>query len=100
MHYQRIVPFFQLTTSASLIVVGGTHTAIRGLPSSQPEALKGPLAKFNWIGHAIPSERKELPTEGSFQFRVSFEIAERIAGLYHHPGGVECLPQCFDPFGS
>jgi hypothetical protein len=68
MHYQRIVPFFQLTTSASLIVVGGTHTAFRGLASSQPEVLKGPLAKFDGIGHAIPSERPELLIDGSFEF--------------------------------
>ena len=38
------------------------------LVSSQPEALKGPLAKFNGIGHAIPSERPELLIDCSFEF--------------------------------
>jgi hypothetical protein len=36
MHYQRIVPFFQLTTSASLIVaLSVAHTAFRGLSAKR-----------------------------------------------------------------
>ena len=50
----------------------------RFLALSQQQALKGPLSKLNWIGHAIRSERHKLLTEGSLEFEISFEITKGI----------------------
>src|ERR1044071_8246074 len=66
---------------------------IRFLALSQQQALKGPLSKLNWIGHAIRSERHKLLTEGSLEFEISFEITKGIASLHDYPRGFECLCQ-------
>jgi hypothetical protein len=63
------------------------------LALSQQQALKGPLSKPNWIGHAIRSERHKLLTEGSLEFEIPFEITKGIASLHDYPRGVECLCQ-------
>ena len=52
---------------------------------SQQQALKGPLSKLNWIGHAIRSERHELLTQGSLEFEIPFEITKGIASLHVLP---------------
>ena len=52
--------------SVSMLATASATSSISA--SSQPEALKGPLAKFDGIGHAIPSERAELLIDGSFEF--------------------------------
>ena len=65
----------------------------RFLALSQQQALKGPLSKLNWIGHAIRSERHKLLTEGSLEFEISFEITKGIASLHDYPRGFECLCQ-------
>jgi hypothetical protein len=65
----------------------------RFLALSQQQALKGPLSKLNWIGHAIRGERHKLLTEGSLEFEISFEITKGIASLHDYPRGFECLCQ-------
>ena len=59
-------PVARVTVGGVAAAWGIKHEKISA--SSQPEALKGPLAKFDGIGHAIPSERPELLIDCSFEF--------------------------------
>jgi hypothetical protein len=45
------------------------------------KALKGPLSKFNGIGHAIRSEPYKLLIKGALELGIPLEIAKRIARL-------------------